>query len=161
MALCYDGRKASRLPSGRAMSEPAHVTSLRAEGPLILVAEDDRDTRELYQQFLRLSGFRTEQAHNGHQALDKAAELHPDLVVTDLALPGIDGFELSDRLRRGQTTSHIPVIAVSGYPFADVEERARKAGIRALLLKPCLPGDLVAEIRRVLGEPKQPRARPA
>ncbi len=125
-------------------------TSRAAAAALVLLAEDDRDTRDLYQEYLRLGGFRTEQAHNGNQAFDKAVNLRPDVIVTDLALPGLDGFELSNQLKRHATTSNIPIIAVTGWGFTDVVQRARKAGIESVLLKPCPPEHLVAEVRRAL-----------
>ena len=74
------------------------VQALRARDamesePLVLIVEDDQSTRLMYREFLNHSGFRTADAHNGFQALEKARELRPDLVVTDIAVPGMDGFE--------------------------------------------------------------------
>src|ERR1700737_2481087 len=70
-----------------------------AASPLILVVEDDAETRHFYTQALAIDGFRTEQAHNGFQAFEKALAEVPDLVLTDIAVPGIDGIELCRRLR--------------------------------------------------------------
>jgi CheY-like chemotaxis protein len=68
-----------------------HVTEPQL--PLVLVVEDDRATRAWYRDVLTFSGFRTTEAHNGHQALEKARDEWPNVVLTDLAVPGMDGFE--------------------------------------------------------------------
>jgi CheY-like chemotaxis protein len=69
------------------------------DAPLILIVEDDAETRHFYINTLRLQGFRTDDAHNGLQALEKAFSSTPDLVLADIAVPGIDGIELCRRLR--------------------------------------------------------------
>jgi CheY-like chemotaxis protein len=120
-------------------------------GVLVLLVEDDRAGREMYALGLEQGGFRVEQAHNGLQALDKALELAPDVVVTDLAIPGIDGLQLCKRLRDNPRTRHIPIIGITGYAsFAAEPDRATRAGCDAVYLKPCLPEILVAEINRLL-----------
>jgi CheY-like chemotaxis protein len=97
------------------------------------------------------AGFRVEQAHNGLQALDKAIALQPDIVVTDLALPGIDGLQLCRRLRDESRTRHIPIIGITGYAsFAAEPDRATRAGCDAVFLKPCLPDEIVTEVNRLL-----------
>src|SRR5437879_2717531 len=84
--------------------------------PLILIVEDDRGTRLLYRDVLTESGFRTVDAHNGFQALDKARELRPDAVLTDLGVPGMDGFEFCRALRDSPGMPRIPIVAVTGHP---------------------------------------------
>ena len=69
----------------------------------------------MYRDFLNHSGFRTADAHNGFQALEKARELRPDLVVTDLAVPGMDGFEFCRALQESSATRHIPILAITGH----------------------------------------------
>jgi two-component system cell cycle response regulator DivK len=118
--------------------------------PLILLVEDDRDTRELYYEVLCNSGFRIAEAHNGHQALEKALTLLPQVVVTDLALPGLDGAELTARLKRDPRTCAIPVIAVTGHALESYVARAHRAGASCVLVKPCLPATLVTEINHAL-----------
>src|SRR4026208_368754 len=83
--------------------------------PLILIVEDDPETRRFYVDTLKLHGFRTEDAHNGFQALENAFAVNPDLVLADIAVPGIDGIELCRRLRADIRTREVPVIAVTGY----------------------------------------------
>jgi CheY-like chemotaxis protein len=119
--------------------------------PLILIVEDDPGTRHLYRDYLTESGFRTADAHNGHQALDKARELQPDAVVTDLAVPGMDGFEFCRALHRAETLRPIPVLAVTGHSeYLDQPDRFRQAGISQVLIKPCAPDVIVQELRRLL-----------
>jgi len=111
--------------------------NLLSERPLVLLVEDDRDNRLLFAEWLRQADFRVETAHNGLQALERALDLVPDAVLTDLNIPGIDGFELARRLRSDARTRAIPILAVSGYPaFALDPARAERAGCDAFLPKP-------------------------
>jgi len=123
----------------------------RTPGPLILVVDDFEDNREMYTQFLRFSGYRVAEAVDGVEALDKAATLKPDLIVMDLSLPRMDGWEATRRLKKDPATSHIPVVALTGHALAGHAEGARAAGCDSFVTKPCIPADLEAEIRRVLG----------
>lgn len=118
--------------------------------PLVLVVEDDPETRQFYSEALQREGFVVEQAHNGHQALHKAIEMDPDLILTDIAVPGIDGIELCRRLRADSRTRHIPVLAISGYGDRQYADRARIAGADRMLAKPCDAGLIVDEARRLL-----------
>ena len=107
----------------------------------------------MYAHWLTDAGFRVDQAHNGLQALERAFDSVPNVVVTDLNIPGIDGFELTRRLRHDPRTRDIPVLAVTGYAaFAADPERARRAGCDVVLPKPCSPGDLETAIRSLIRE---------
>ena len=107
----------------------------------------------MYAEWLTNVGFRVDQAHNGLQALERALDSRPHVVVTDLNIPGIDGFELTRRLRQDSRTQDVPVIAVTGYAaFASDPERARRAGCDAVLAKPCSPEDLEIAIRDLIRE---------
>lgn len=119
----------------------------------MLVVEDDPEGRRLYVSWLVLAGFRVEEAHNGLQALERAQQEIPDVVVTDLHLPGIDGFELTRRLRQDPKTRNILVLAITGYAaFAADPARARRAGCDAVLPKPYSAEDLEAAIRALVEE---------
>src|SRR5687767_13648450 len=119
--------------------------------PLVLIVEDDQSTRLMYIDYLSHDGFRTADAHNGHQALAKAQELRPDAVLTDLAVPGLDGFEFCSALRQS-TDRSIPVLAVTGHSaYLDQPGRFRQAGISQVLTKPCSPDTIARELRRLLG----------
>ncbi len=107
----------------------------------------------MYADWLTEAGFRVDQAHNGLQALERAFDSRPHVVVTDLNIPGIDGFELTRRLRHDARTHDVPVLAVTGYAaFASDPERAHRAGCDAVLSKPCSPEDLEAAIRSLIRE---------
>jgi two-component system cell cycle response regulator DivK len=120
------------------------------EAPVVLVVEDDPETRQYYTDTLTGEGFVVEQAHNGHQALEKAFESAPALILTDIAVPGIDGIELCRRLRADHRTRSVPVLAVTGYEDRLYPDRAIRAGADRVLLKPCDPEVLLAEAKRLL-----------
>jgi two-component system cell cycle response regulator DivK len=96
------------------------------------------------------------QAENGREALDRAFERLPDLVLMDLSLPELDGWEATRRLKGDPRTAHIPVVALTGHVLADHSREARDAGCDAFLTKPCMPEVLVAEVRRVLASKRAP-----
>ena len=124
--------------------------------PSVLLVEDDRDGRRMYAEWLTHAGFRVEEAHNGLQALERAFESGPDVVVTDLNIPGIDGFELTRRLKHDPRTQRVPVVAITGYAaFAADPSRAHRAGCDAVLEKPCSPEDLEVAIRTVMPAARQ------
>lgn len=119
--------------------------------PLVLVIEDDRAARKFYADVLQQNGLSVAEAHNGLQAVEKAQELLPDAIVTDLGLPGIDGYELCRRLQRAELTRLIPIVAITGRYFSPADvARARREGCSAVLIKPFVPDDLVVEVRRAL-----------
>jgi len=123
----------------------------------ILIAEDDSDTRDLYAHYFRSAGLRVETVADGVEACRRTVELMPDLVVMDLSLPDMDGWEATRRLKADQSTAHIPVIACTAHKFGPSVERALVAGCDAYVVKPCLPEDLLATIRRVLSRRTAPR----
>jgi CheY-like chemotaxis protein len=118
--------------------------------PLVLVVEDYQDAREMYAEYLTFSGFRVAEAANGIEALEKARELLPDIILMDLALPRMDGWEATRRLKSDARTRDIPVVALTGHALAGHADGARQAGCDAFVTKPCLPDALVAEIQRML-----------
>ena len=118
--------------------------------PLVLVVEDYQDAREMYAAYLQFSGFGVAEAANGIEAIEKTHELMPDIVLMDLALPRMDGWEATRRLKNDDRTRHIPIVALTGHALAGHAEGAREAGCDAFVTKPCLPDALVAEIRRLL-----------
>jgi CheY-like chemotaxis protein len=123
--------------------------------PLILVVDDYQDAREMYAEYLQFSGFRVAEAKNGNEAVEQAFALKPDLILMDLSLPGMDGWEATRRLKADETTRHIPIVALTGHALAGASEGARKAGCDSFVTKPCLPDDLVVEVRRMLSAARQ------
>jgi two-component system, cell cycle response regulator DivK len=118
--------------------------------PLILVVDDYQDAREMYAEYLQFSGFRVAEARNGNEAVEQAFALSPDLILMDLSLPGMDGWEATRQLKSDERTRHIPVVALTGHALAGASEGAKKAGCDSFVTKPCLPDDLVVEVRRML-----------
>jgi CheY-like chemotaxis protein len=116
----------------------------------VLVVEDYQDAREMYAAYLQFSGFDVAEAGNGIEAIEKTQALMPDIVLMDLALPRMDGWEATRRLKNDERTRHIPIVALTGHALAGHAEGARAAGCDAFVTKPCLPDALVAEIRRQL-----------
>jgi CheY-like chemotaxis protein len=128
----------------------------RVAGPLVLFAEDLQHVRKTYARYLTLVGFRVAQVENGRQALEMAIELNPAVILMDLSMPGLDGWQATRRIKTDPRTMRIPVIALTGY--GDAEESAKKAGCDGYLAKPCSADDVVREIKRVLAEAEEAAA---
>ena len=122
----------------------------KTASPLVLVVEDYQDAREMYSAYLQFSGFRVAEATNGYEAIQQARDLLPDIILMDLALPKMDGWEATRRLKKDARTRDIPIVALTGHALAGHAEGAREAGCDAFVTKPCLPDALVAEIKRML-----------
>jgi CheY-like chemotaxis protein len=131
---------------------------VESQGLLVLLVEDTLDTLEAFSHFLRGAGFRVETAVDGRQAVDKARALRPDVVVMDLALPELDGWEATHQIKSDSLTRYVPVIAFTGHAFQQSKESARQAGCDAFLTKPLDPALLVAEIHRVVELARQTKA---
>ena len=102
---------------------------------LILVAEDYKDVRRMMRQFLENKGFEVIVAHDGSQAVEKAVSEHPDLIIMDLAMPGMDGIQATQAIRANDEISDIPILALTAY--ADFyDERARDVGCNDVIQKP-------------------------
>ena len=126
------------------------MTKSDSDKPLVLVVEDYQDAREMYAAYLQFSGFRVAEATNGLEAIEKTLELLPDIILMDLALPKMDGWEATRRLKSDERTKHIPIVALTGHALPGHSEGARQAGCDAFVTKPCLPDALVAEVQRML-----------
>lgn len=118
----------------------------------ILIVDDYADALQVWDLYLRASGFDVLTAADGAGALAEAANHHPDLIVLDLELPDFSGFKVARTLGAQEATKHIPKIAVTGYSQAKKLDEARASGFDMILIKPCDPDDLVAAIHRLLGD---------
>ena len=118
--------------------------------PEILVVEDDLPTREMYVFLLTEAGYRVRAAHNGRQALDSCIADPPALVLTDLRLPGLDGFGLARELHAALGAATPPIVAVTGFVPADDDSRLQHAKFHRLLVKPVTPDLLTQAIREAL-----------
>ena len=122
----------------------------KAERPRVLVVDDYPDAREMYAEYLQYAGFDVIEAGNGLEALQRASDSQPDIILMDLSLPVMDGWEATRRLKADKSTAGIPVVALTGHVLAGFSDGAKKAGCDAFVTKPCLPEDIVKEIHRVL-----------
>jgi len=118
----------------------------------VLLVDDYPDTLEMWALYLRARGYRVSTATDGHEALRIASAERPNVVILDLDLPGMSGYEAAKRLRSGTDTSAIPLIAATGYLSDTQTDAARQAGFASVLIKPCDPPTLVSEIERVLAQ---------
>jgi CheY-like chemotaxis protein len=118
--------------------------------PLVLLVEDYEDARDMYRDYLVFSGFTVETAENGHEAIEKARSLRPDLILMDLSLPALDGWEATRRLKADPETKGIRVIALSAHAMSAEAQRAAAVGCEGFIAKPCLPEELLAEVTRHL-----------
>jgi CheY-like chemotaxis protein len=118
--------------------------------PLVLIVEDQSELRQLYAQQLALCGFDVIEAGDGAEAVQHTTSHSPDVVLMDLSLPVMDGWEATRRLKSDGRTAHIPVVALTAHDGSGELQRATRAGCDWFVPKPCPPDALVAEIRRVL-----------
>ena len=115
----------------------------------ILLVDDYPDTLEMWALYLEINGYTVTISSDGLQAVELAGRLLPDLIVLDVDLPGISGIEAATRLKSGQSTARIPLIAATGHSHLPLDS-LRSCGFEAILVKPCPPAILTSEIERIL-----------
>ena len=120
----------------------------------VLIVDDNPDTREMYASYFHEQGYATFTAGDGLEALASAGTVGPDLIVLDLALPELDGFEVARRFRADPRTRAIHIVAVSGHAELSARMRALSAGVDLFVPKPVSPADLLARVASL------PRIRP-
>jgi CheY-like chemotaxis protein len=116
----------------------------------VLIIEDDPDTRDLYAEGLSFEGFRVKTARNGKEGVARAHELVPDVVVTDLASPNIEGMEVIRSIKNHDRTRDTQVVVVTAWVVPALQQQARRIGCDGFMYKPCVPHSLADEIRRLL-----------
>jgi len=121
-----------------------------ATPPLVLVVDDAPDARTLYEEYLAYLGFRVGTACNGVEAIQAAHREWPAIIIMDLAMPEMDGWQAIKRLKGDPLTADIPIVALSAFAFGEEPQRAREAGADLCLSKPCLPSQLARVIRAML-----------
>lgn len=142
-------RSGTQLRPAPASSSPVVTTAIRTDATkrLILIVDDFKDDRDLYSRFLSLKGFQVMVAGDGEEGLAKALQHRPDLIILDLWLPGIGGWEAIRRLKGNERTEHIPIVVLTARIFVS----AKAVGSDGCLIKPCLPEEMLGEVTRLLG----------
>jgi CheY-like chemotaxis protein len=156
----------SPTPGGRARTEPDSGPVARLDfdpggrpgavqpgdstAPLLLVVDDDQHGREGWAEFFRESGYRVSQASDGEEALSKISDRCPDLVLVDLGIPRLDGWQLTRCVKSNPAFQRVSVVALSGLDYPDALERITAAGCDAFVSKPCEPMRLLAIVRGLL-----------
>ncbi len=120
---------------------------------VILFVEDQDDVYEFYSELLAIAGHSVAGAGDGREALSLVGDLRPDLVLLDLGLPLVDGFEVARALKANPATEHIPIVALTGYVMDSVAQRALEAGCDTVLFKPCPSAQFLEEIGARLSRP--------
>lgn len=118
--------------------------------PIVLLVEDNEDNRTIYTTILRHVGIDVIEAANGEDGIRMARERRPAVILMDVAMPGIDGWEATRRLKADMDTAHIPVIALTAHAMAEDRQRAAEAGCEGYLAKPIEPRRVVEEVRKML-----------
>jgi CheY-like chemotaxis protein len=119
--------------------------------PRALVVDDAPDVTEMIALLLKYAGYEVTTVYSGHQALDAARGDSFDVVISDIGMPGMNGYELAERLRRFEQYHVTPMIAVTGFSMYDDRDRALAAGFNAFLTKPVNPRDLISLVERLRG----------
>ena len=131
------------------------TTQSRTAGA-VLVVDDHEDTRQMSLIVLRSQGFAATAAVGGDEAFTRAVESQPDVIVTDLAMPDGNGWDLLKQLASDSRTRHIPVVMVTACATESIRHRAHEEGVAAFFFKPCAPDVLANELRRLIGDPSSP-----
>ena len=116
----------------------------------ILVVEDQEDNRQIVRDLLTTTDYEVMEAENGEEALAAVAKQRPDLILMDIQLPIMDGYEATRRIKADPGLERIPIIAVTSYALSGDEEKARAAGCDDFVPKPFSPRELLAKIRKYL-----------
>ncbi len=116
----------------------------------ILVIEDQEDNRRIVRDLVTASGYELVEATTGEEGIEVAARERPDLILMDIQLPGIDGYEVTRRIKAIPALSHIPIIAVTSYALSGDDKKAFAAGCDGYVTKPFSPRLLLAKIKEYL-----------
>jgi two-component system cell cycle response regulator DivK len=118
----------------------------------ILVIEDTEDNRQILRDLLGMAGYDMIEAHDGAEGVVKAAEHKPDLILMDIQMPVMDGYEATRRIKANPELTAIPIIAVTSYALSGDEAKTRAAGCDGYIAKPYSPRQMLAKVREILGE---------
>jgi len=118
----------------------------------ILIVEDTEDNRQILRDLLGMAGYTLFEAGDGAEGVAKAAEHRPDLILMDIQMPVMDGYEATRRIKADPALKSIPVVAVTSYALSGDETKTREAGCDAYIAKPYSPRQMLAKVREILGE---------
>jgi two-component system, cell cycle response regulator DivK len=124
-----------------------------ADAPTVLLVEDNEDNLRIYSTILTYSGYQVVEATDGEAGLAAARSKQPDLILMDVSIPKIDGWEVTRILKSDPATSSIPVIALTAHALSTDRERAQEIGFDGYISKPAEPRQVLAEVERRLGKP--------
>lgn len=114
----------------------------------ILLIDDDKETRELYAEFLRAAGFEVQEAADGLEGLEKVNQIAPDVIITGIIMPRMDGFGLVDALKKNVMTAHIPVVFLSHLGREEDQKRAAEIGVKDFIIRDMTPpNDVISRIK--------------
>lgn len=119
----------------------------------VLIVEDQLEMRAINAMYLHHHGYRVLATDNGLDGVSAAREAHPDLILMDVSVPGLDGIRATEQIKSDPLTGGIPVVIITAHPYGSVGKRAMDAGCDGYLTKPCDPRRVLQEVRRRLGEP--------
>jgi two-component system cell cycle response regulator DivK len=117
----------------------------------ILVVDDTEDNRQILRDLLGMAGYDLIEAQDGAEAVAKAAEHRPDLILMDIQMPVMDGYEATRRIKADPALQAIPVVAVTSYALSGDEDKARAAGCDHYIAKPYSPRQMLAKVREIVG----------
>lgn len=118
----------------------------------ILIVEDTEDNRQILRDLLGMAGYTLFEAGDGAEGVAKAAEHRPDLILMDIQMPVMDGYEATRRIKADPALNSIPIVAVTSYALSGDEAKTREAGCDAYIAKPYSPRQMLAKVREILGE---------
>ncbi len=126
--------------------------------PLVLIADDNADSRAMYAEYLAYVGFRVLVAANGEEAVKLALQARPDLILMDIMMPRVDGYEATRSLRADERTKGTTIVAVTCLDRSGAEAQMRDAGCDLLVTKPFLPDELEQLVTKLLAGGDRRRA---
>jgi CheY-like chemotaxis protein len=153
-SLSREGAETTPNTPDDATTEPAstgEVSARKAECLRVLVVDDAPDVTELLALLMSHAGYEVAMAFSATEAFDTARAGHFDAVISDIGMPGMNGYQLAEALRALPAYASTPLIAVTGFTHLEDRERARRAGFDEFLHKPISPSDLLDVVRRLCG----------
>jgi two-component system, cell cycle response regulator DivK len=131
------------------------ANTMNNEIKTILLVEDNEDNLVVYRTILEHVGYRVVEARDGEEGIARAQETSPDLILMDISIPKMDGWEATQRLKADEATRNIPIIALTAHALEEDRQKAAQAGCDGYLAKPVEPRRVVQEVERFVGPARQ------